>query len=150
MKQITSKMFVVAIFGFTMSLATSMNTATAKTISDNSHASSLVSPSQSQKFASTPNLTATCRGEEPPCILRPDAYQSGNNLVFEWGGSGNVYNVRYPVNGGVKQVENRSGKFTFKNVQPNRVYKISVQACVTRFLSNSACTNWKTTSFTTQ
>jgi hypothetical protein len=147
MKQIISKMFAATIIGFTMSFATAMDAAIAH---NNSQSSSLGALPQPQKFASTPNLSATCRGEEPPCITRPDAYQSGNNVVFTWSGAGNVYNVRYPVSGGVKQVENRSGKFTFKNVQSNRVYKISVQACVSRFLNRSACTNWKTTSFTTQ
>jgi hypothetical protein len=150
MKQIISKMFTATAIGFTMSLATAMDAATATIAHSNFQASNLLSPPQPPKIASTPNLTATCRGEEPPCITRPDAYQSGNNVVFTWSGAGNVYNVRYPVAGGVKQVENRSGKFTIKNVQPNRVYRISVQACVTRFLASSSCTNWRSTSFTTQ
>jgi Fibronectin type III domain len=128
--------------------------ATVKAANNNSQDSNLASPPLSPRLArlaSTPNLTATCKGEPKPCITRPDAHQSGDNIVFTWSGSGDVYNVRYRLaSGGDKQVENRTARYTFKNVKPNRLYTISVQACVTNFLAGSSCTAWKTKSFTTR
>jgi hypothetical protein len=93
--------------------------------------------------------TVGCSGEMP-CINK--AYQSGNKVVFEFNfiKDWEYYNVRYPVSGGVKQVENRSGKFTFNNVQPNRVYRISVQGCNKHFLRRSTCSPWASESFTTK
>jgi hypothetical protein len=88
--------------------------------------------------------------ETAPCVLTPGAFQSGNNIIFRWHGLGDFYHVRYPVRGGEKQVKNRSGSFTFTNVQPDRIYRISVQACNSRFLRSSVCTPWEETSFTTR
>jgi hypothetical protein len=93
--------------------------------------------------------TVGCSGETP-CINK--AYQSGNNVVFEFNfiQDWDYYNVRYQVAGGVKQVENRSGKFTIKNVQPNRIYRISVQGCNKHFLRRSTCSPWTSDSVTTK
>jgi hypothetical protein len=138
----------LTVFG-TLSLVTTGQAATAKT-TNNSQGLHFGSPASSQILASTPRLSATCKGEEAPCITRPEATQSGNNIVFTWSMAGDVTNVRYQLAaGGEKQVENRTGRFTFRNVKPNSVYRISIQACEKHFLSRSTCTNWKTTSFTT-
>jgi Fibronectin type III domain len=134
-----------------MSLATTADAATVQAANINSQDSNLASPPLFPTLASTPNLTATCRGEPKPCITRPDAHQSGNSIIFTWSGAGDVYNVRYRLaSGGEKQVENRTARYTFKNVKPNRSYTISVQACVKNFLAESSCTAWKTASFTTR
>lgn len=78
-----------------------------------------------------------------PCFN--GAYQSGNQVIFhftaipDW----DFYNVRYAkVGGGERQVENRSGAFTFNNVRPNRVYTLKVQGCKSRFIGRSACSPW--------
>ncbi len=65
-----------------------------------------------------------------PCFN--GARQVGNKIIFNFTGTSGVFgsNVRYHVaGGGEKQVENRSGSFTFNNVKPRSVYKISVQGC---------------------
>jgi hypothetical protein len=85
-----------------------------------------------------------------PCFN--EAYQSGNSIIFRFTGVADweFYNVRYQVGGGEKQVENRSGSFTFRNVTPNRVYTIKVQGCNTRFLASSTCSPWVEKSVTTR
>jgi hypothetical protein len=140
---------IAPTFASTKNLGGSSNNFTAN---DNSQAYSQVLPHQTQKLASTPNLIPSCNvpGETAPCITPLNANQSGNKIIFRWGGAGDFYNVRYPVSGGETQVINRSGSFTITNVQPNRIYKISAQACVSHFLSKSSCTNWQTRSFTTR
>jgi len=85
-----------------------------------------------------------------PCFT--ESYQSGNKIIFRFDGIGgwDFYNVRYNVRGGgEKQVENHSGSFTFNNVQPNRVYTISVQGCNSRFLRSSVCSPWAEENVTT-
>jgi len=86
-----------------------------------------------------------------PCFN--GAYQSGNQVIFhftaipDW----DFYNIRYAkVGGGERQVENRSGTFTFNNVRPNRVYTLKVQGCKSRFLGRSACSPWVEKSVTTR
>jgi hypothetical protein len=128
-----------------------VNAATLKTSNSNPHSFSLVPSQQTRRIASTPNLTPTCQGEDPPCITRPNARQFGDSIIFSWSGSGTVYNVRYPVAGGDKQVENRTGRYTFTRVKPHRVYRISVQAChKPSVFIRTSCTDWETTSFTTR
>jgi hypothetical protein len=86
-----------------------------------------------------------------PCFN--GAYQSGNKVIFQFTGvSGwDFYNVRYAqVGGGEKQVENRSGTFTFNNVKPNRVYTLKVQGCNSHTFGRSTCSPWVEESFTTR
>jgi len=83
-----------------------------------------------------------------PCIT---GYQSGNQIIFKFTNDGwDFFNVRYKVVGGEKQVENRSGRFTFNNVKPNRVYKLSVQGCNSHTLRRSTCSPWTEESVTTK
>jgi hypothetical protein len=86
-----------------------------------------------------------------PCFTR--SYQSGNRVIFQFDGvrGWDFYNVRYAqVGGGEKQVENRSGAFTFNNTQPNRVYKIKVQGCKSHTFGRSTCSPWAEESVTTR
>jgi hypothetical protein len=79
--------------------------------------------------------------------------QVGNKVVFDFTGvtGWDFYNVRYAaVGGGEKQVENRSGHFTFNNVRPRRVYTLKVQGCRSRFLAPSVCSPWVSQSVTTR
>jgi len=89
--------------------------------------------------------------DDRPCFN--EAYQSGNQVIFQFTGvSGwDFYNVRYRVRGGgEKQVENRSGRFTFNNVLPNRVYTLKVQGCKSRTFGRSTCSPWVEESVTTR
>jgi hypothetical protein len=86
-----------------------------------------------------------------PCFN--SAYQSGNKIIFRFDGIGgwDFYNVRYAqVGGGEKQVENRSGSYTFTNVQPHRVYRIKVQGCKSHTLGRSTCSPWVEEAVTTR
>jgi hypothetical protein len=86
-----------------------------------------------------------------PCFN--GSYQApGNKVVFEFTGvSGwDFYNVRYAKDGGEKQVENRSGSFTFNNVASRRVYKLKVQGCKSHTLARSTCSPWVEESVTTK
>ena len=86
-----------------------------------------------------------------PCFTA--SYQSGTDIVFEFNGVGtgfDFYNIRYPKDGGVKQVENRSGRFTFRNVRPNSVYTLSVQGCNKSAFTRSSCSPWVSESVTTR
>jgi hypothetical protein len=85
-----------------------------------------------------------------PCVF---GHQEGNNIIFDltrskdnWG----FFNVRYATRGGERQAQNRSGMFTFKNVQPNRVYTIKVQGCNSHTFGRSTCSPWIETSITTR
>jgi hypothetical protein len=82
------------------------------------------------------------------------AYQSGNKVIFRFtliDNGWDYYNVRYAAaGGGTKQVENRSGTFTFNNVKPNRVYTISVQGCNKHTFGRSTCSPWSSKSVTTR
>jgi hypothetical protein len=99
--------------------------------------------------ASEQDLIPVC-GDESPCMLDYDASQSGNNAIFKWkSGNANSYNVRYRSGGQEKQVGNTSGSFTLTNVKPNSIYKIKVQACKSRFLARSKCSDWLEMSFAT-
>lgn len=84
-----------------------------------------------------------------PCIT---GYQSGNQIIFKFTNDGwDFFNVRYArAGGGEKQVENRSGSFTFNNVRPNRVYTLKVQGCSSHFLGRSTCSPWSEESVTTR
>ena len=96
------------------------------------------------------NDSQGCAASEP-CFQ--GAYQSGNKVVFQFNGvrGWDLYNVRYAkVGGGEKQVENRSGSYTFNNVKPNRVYTIKVQGCNTHTFGRSDCTRWVEQSVTTK
>lgn len=147
MKKLISKICAITVtISFTMSLTTIVKATTYRS----SYNSFKVSPHQTQKLASNPNLIPTCNGEPAPCVTRPTANQSGNKITFQWSGAGDFYNIRYRVSGGEKQVENRLGYFTLTNVQPNRIYSINIQACKSNFLSRSSCTTWETGSFTTR
>ena len=107
-------------------------------------------------FFVSPLLTDAIAGgtrgcaEDRPCFRY--ARQVGNTVEFEFDvvKGWDVYNVRYPVDGGEKQVENRSGRFTFKNVKPNRIYRLSVQGCNKRALQSSRCSPWVEESVTTR
>ena len=95
------------------------------------------------------NDTQSCAADRP-CFN--GIVQSGNNVTFRFTGvqSWDFYNVRYPQGDGrEKQVENRSGSFTFTNTQPNRVYRLSVQGCNSHTLARSTCSPWVEASFTT-
>jgi Fibronectin type III domain len=86
-----------------------------------------------------------------PCFN--GAYQSGNQVIFQFTGvtGWDFYNVRYAtVGGGERQVENRSGTFTFNNVRPNRVYTLKVQGCNSRTFGRSTCSPWVEESVTTR
>ena len=83
-----------------------------------------------------------------PCFN--GAYQSGDKVIFQFTGW-DFYNVRYAaLGGGVKQVENRSGRFTFNDVKPRRIYKISVQGCNSHPLRHSTCSPWIEQTVTTR
>ncbi len=100
--------------------------------------------------ASEQELIPVC-GDELPCMLDYDAAQSGNNVIFKWkSGNANSYNVRYRSGGQEKQVGNTSGSFTLTNVKPNSIYKIKVQACKSRFLASSKCSDWLEMPFSTK
>jgi hypothetical protein len=85
-----------------------------------------------------------------PCV---EGFQQGKSVIFDFsqglGSDWEFFNVRYKTAKGVKQVENRSGKFTVKNARSDQTYTISVQGCNSNFLSSSDCTSWVTESFTT-
>jgi hypothetical protein len=79
--------------------------------------------------------------------------QVGDKVVFNFTGvtGWDFYNVRYAaVGGGHKQVENRSGHFTFNNARAGRVYTLNVQGCRSRFLASSVCSPWVSQSVTTR
>lgn len=88
--------------------------------------------------------------DDRPCFN--GAYQSGNKVIFNFSGvtGWDFYNVRYRHNGGEKQVENRSGTFTFTDTQPNRVYTLSVQGCNSHTFAESSCSAWVQESVTTR
>ena len=86
-----------------------------------------------------------------PCFN--GARQSGSKIIFQFTGvtGWDFYNVRYAqVGGGEKQVENRSGSFTFNNVKPNRIYRLKVQGCNSHTLARSTCSPWVEESVTTR
>jgi hypothetical protein len=85
-----------------------------------------------------------------PCFQ--SARQVGNKIEFAFNGvtGWDFYNVRYAKDGGEKQVENRSGSFTFNNVRPNRVYTLKVQGCKSHTLARSTCSPWVEESVTTR
>ena len=86
-----------------------------------------------------------------PCFN--ENYQApGNKVVFKFtnGGVWDFYNVRYAKDGGEKQVENRSGSFTFNNVASRRVYTLKVQGCKSHTLARSTCSPWVVSSVTTK
>jgi hypothetical protein len=98
----------------------------------------------------------TLKGDNQACSVDQPcfngAYQDGNTVVFQFTATGpwDFYNVRYAqAGGGEKQLENRSGHFTFTNVKPNSVYTISVQGCNSHTLAHSTCTAWSQASVTT-
>jgi hypothetical protein len=95
------------------------------------------------------NDNVACAADRP-CFN--GVYQSGNKVIFQFTGvtGWEFYNVRYVHDGREKQVENRSGTFTFTDAQPNRVYKLSVQGCDSHTLARSTCSPWVEESFTTQ
>jgi hypothetical protein len=87
---------------------------------------------------------------DQPCFN--EAHQVGDSVVFRFTAidSWDFYNVRYVDGGGnVKQVENKSGHYTFTNVEPGRVYRISVQGCTSHTLAHSTCSPWSEASVTT-
>ena len=97
------------------------------------------------------------RGDTQGCAAdRPcfnGAYQSGDKVIFRFTGvtGWDFYNVRYAaVGGGEKQVENRSGSFTFNNCKPNRIYRLSVQGCNSHTFGRSSCSPWVQESVTTR
>src|SRR5207249_51993 len=94
------------------------------------------------------NDTNPCAADRP-CFT--EARQVGDKVYFSWGVTGpwDFYNVRYKSGGGDKQVENRSGHYHFNNVQPNRIYRISVQGCNSHTLGRSTCSPWEQASVTT-
>ena len=88
---------------------------------------------------------------DQPCFTR--SYQFGNRVIFQFDGvkGWDFYYVRYAqVGGGEKQVENRSGSFTFNNTIPNRVYTIKVQGCKSHTFGRSTCSHWTSESVTTR
>ena len=95
------------------------------------------------------NDNVACAADRP-CFN--GVYQSGNKVIFQFTGvtGWEFYNVRYVHDGREKQVENRSGTFTFTDTQPDRVYKLSVQGCDSHTLARSTCSPWVEESFTTQ
>jgi hypothetical protein len=121
-----------------------------KNLEGSSHSiTSQVSPHQTQKLASTPNNIPTCAGDSGPCMAVIDGKQQGNKIIFRWDGAGDFYNVRYQSGGRSVQKKISSDEFTVNNVQPNSVYEIGVQACSSSFLSRSVCSQWLSSSFTT-
>jgi hypothetical protein len=79
--------------------------------------------------------------------------QAGNKVIFDFTGvtGWDFYNLRYAAaGGGEKQVENRSGHFTFNNIKPRRIYTLKVQGCRSRFLAPSVCSPWVSQSVTTR
>jgi hypothetical protein len=87
---------------------------------------------------------------DAPCFN--GSHQEGNTVIFQFTGTccWDFFNVRYAqVGGGDKQVENKSGTYTFRDVKPNSVYSISVQGCTSHTLSRSTCTSWTRSSVTT-
>lgn len=85
---------------------------------------------------------------DQPCFS--GARQVGDKVVFNFGGDFDFYNLRYAHNGGVKQVENRSGTYAFTGVRANRVYTLNVQGCKSRPLRRSSCSDWTQESVTTR
>jgi hypothetical protein len=103
-------------------------------------------------FASTANA-----GPDNSCPIDQPCFtglrQFGDKIVFRFDGvrDWEFYNVRYALaGGGEKQVENRSGSFTFKNTQPNRTYRLSVQGCNSHTFARSTCSPWAEASITTK
>jgi hypothetical protein len=88
--------------------------------------------------------------DDRPCFNQ--FQQVGDTVVFQFTESccWDFYNVRYAKDGGETQVENKSGHFTFNNVQPNRRYVISVQGCNSHFLGHSTCSPWSEASVDTK
>ena len=106
-----------------------------------------VTSAQSHGFG---NDNVGCAADRP-CFN--EAYQAGNKVVFSFTGvtGWDFYNVRYAaIGGGEKQVENRSGHYTFNNVKPGRVYTLKVQGCRSRVLAPSVCSPWVSQSVTTR
>ncbi len=101
---------------------------------------------QTPTMASDVNLCPADR----PCFN--ESYQSGDKVIFRFDAikGWDFYNVRYRVRGGEKQVENRSGSFTLKNVRPNSRYTIKVQGCNSHFLRRSTCSEWSEKSVDTK
>ncbi len=79
---------------------------------------------------------------DAPCFNA--AYQSGNNVYFEFDGvtGWDFYNVRWATGGGEAQRENTSGHFTINNAMPNRIYTLKVQGCHKHFLGRADCSSW--------
>ena len=77
-----------------------------------------------------------------PCFN--GSHQEGNTVVFSFTGvtGWDYYNVRYATPGGEKQVENRTGTYTFRDVQPGRRYTLRVQGCNKHVLAPSTCSPW--------
>lgn len=78
-----------------------------------------------------------------PCFTRHE--QSGGSVTFWWNDGGeryDFYNVRYPTRAGEKQVENRSGRYTFTNIGRNEIYRIKVQGCAKPLIGRSRCSDW--------
>lgn len=93
--------------------------------------------------------TRSCAADRP-CFN--GVVQSGDKVIFRFTGVADweFYNVRYAQAGGhERQVENRSGSFTFTNTQPDRIYKLSVQGCNAHAFARSTCSPWSEASFTT-
>ncbi len=87
---------------------------------------------------------------EEACTYEGNAAQSGDKVIFRWEGqNADFYHVRYRSGGEEKQVRNTSRSFTLNNVKPNRIYRLKVQACTSRFLASSKCSPWQEISFTT-
>ncbi len=85
-----------------------------------------------------------------PCVF---GHQEGNRIIFDFTRSKSnwdFFNVRYATRSGEKQVENRSGVFTFNNVKPNLVYMIKVQGCNSHTFGRSTCSPWVEETVTTQ
>lgn len=102
--------------------------------------------------ASEQELIGICGDDgKSQCVHTGNAAQYGDKVVFTWkSDNANSYNVRYRSGGQEKQVGNTSGSFTLENVKPNSIYKIKVQACKSRFLASSKCSDWLEISFTTK
>jgi hypothetical protein len=95
------------------------------------------------------NDTNPCAADRP-CFN--EARQVGNKIFFKFtgvNGGWDFYNLRYAHGGGEKQIENRSGSFTFNNVKPNQVYTLKVQGCNSHTFSRSTCSPWSEQSVTT-
>jgi hypothetical protein len=100
--------------------------------------------------ASEQDLIGICGDDgKSQCVHTGNAAQYGDKVVFTWkSDNADFYNVRYRSGDQEKQVGNTSGSFTLKNVKPNSIYKIKVQACKSRFLASSKCSDWMEISFT--